>query len=98
MRSRTGSRMRRASSGSRSASSSLLPFRSANRTVTCLRSPSRAPRVLAPDGAPSPGVAGPVALPSAVLARLVLRPPPAELQALLDAVGAGRPLYLFLRE
>jgi hypothetical protein len=26
------------------------------------------------------------------------RPPPAELQALLDAVGAGRPLYLFLRE
>ncbi len=26
------------------------------------------------------------------------RPPPAELQALLDALGAGRPLYLFLRE
>ncbi len=26
------------------------------------------------------------------------RPPPAELQALLDTVGAGHPLYLFLRE
>ncbi len=39
---RTGSRTRRASSGSRSASSSIEPFRSAKRTVTCLRSPSRA--------------------------------------------------------
>jgi len=26
------------------------------------------------------------------------QPPPAELQAVLHAVGAGRPLYLFLRE
>ena len=26
------------------------------------------------------------------------QPPPTELQALLDAVSAGRPLYLFLRE
>src|SRR2546425_619076 len=42
MCSRTGSRSLRASSGSRSASSSIEPFRSANRTVTCLRSPSRA--------------------------------------------------------
>ena len=32
----------RASSGSRSASSSIEPLRSAKRTVTCLRSPSRA--------------------------------------------------------
>jgi pimeloyl-ACP methyl ester carboxylesterase len=38
----TGSRIFRASSGSRSASSSIEPLRSANRTVTCLRSPSRA--------------------------------------------------------
>src|SRR5438105_4456410 len=44
MRSSTGSRMLRASSGSRSASSSIEPLRSANRTVTCLRSPSRAAR------------------------------------------------------
>jgi hypothetical protein len=42
MRSTTGSRILRASSGSRSASSSIEPFRSANSTVTCLRSPSRA--------------------------------------------------------
>ena len=41
MCSRTGSRSWRASSGSRSASSSMEPFRSANSTVTCLRSPSR---------------------------------------------------------
>ena len=32
------------SSGSRSASNSMDPFRSANSTVTCLRSPSRALR------------------------------------------------------
>ena len=32
----------RASSGSRSASNSIEPFISANNTVTCLRSPSRA--------------------------------------------------------
>src|SRR5262249_39731808 len=32
----------RASSGSRSASNSIEPFRSAKSTVTCLRSPSRA--------------------------------------------------------
>src|SRR5262245_19469199 len=38
----TGSRILRASSGSRSASSSIEPLRSANRTVTCLRSPSKA--------------------------------------------------------
>src|SRR5262245_11866985 len=42
MSSRTGSRILRASSGSRSASSSMDPLRSAKRTVTCLRSPSRA--------------------------------------------------------
>jgi hypothetical protein len=36
----TGSRSRRASSGSRSASSSIEPLRSAKRTVTCLRSPA----------------------------------------------------------
>src|SRR5262249_42904834 len=36
--------MARASSGSRSASSSIDPLRSANSTVTCLRSPSRAAR------------------------------------------------------
>src|SRR5690242_5718811 len=42
MRSRTGSRILRASSGSRSASSSIEPLRSANSTVTCLRSPSSA--------------------------------------------------------
>src|SRR6266481_2071443 len=42
MCSRTGSRSLRASSGSRSASSSIDPLRSANRTVTCLRSPSKA--------------------------------------------------------
>src|SRR5216684_1952160 len=42
MCSRTGSRSLRASSGSRSASSSIEPLRSAKRTVTCLRSPSRA--------------------------------------------------------
>src|SRR3989442_13046499 len=39
---RTGSRILRASSGSRSASSSIEPLRSANRTVTCFRSPSSA--------------------------------------------------------
>src|SRR5262245_32075924 len=39
---RTGSSILRASSGSRSASSSIEPLRSANSTVTCLRSPSRA--------------------------------------------------------
>src|SRR4029453_1386896 len=44
MRSSTGSRMRPASSGSRSASSSMEPFMSAKRTVTCLRSPSMAAR------------------------------------------------------
>src|SRR5215471_107887 len=38
----TGSRMARASSGSRSASNSIEPLRSAKSTVTCLRSPSRA--------------------------------------------------------
>src|SRR5215467_4986763 len=42
IRSRTGSRILRASSGSRSASSSMEPLRSAKSTVTCLRSPSRA--------------------------------------------------------
>src|SRR5713101_3478101 len=42
IRSSTGSRSLRASSGSRSASSSIEPFRSAKSTVTCLRSPSRA--------------------------------------------------------
>src|SRR5262249_34452266 len=42
MCSRTGSRILRASSGSRSASSSIEPLRSAKSTVTCLRSPSRA--------------------------------------------------------
>src|SRR5262249_30266707 len=41
MCSSTGSRSFRASSGSRSASSSIEPLRSANSTVTCLRSPSR---------------------------------------------------------
>src|SRR5204862_7518727 len=35
-----GSRIRRASSGSRSASSSIELLRSAKRTVTCFRSPS----------------------------------------------------------
>src|SRR5439155_8009974 len=43
MCSSTGSRSLRASSGSRSASSSIEPFRSAKSTVTCFRSPSRAP-------------------------------------------------------
>src|SRR4030095_2743868 len=38
----TGSRSFLASSGSRSASSSMEPLRSAKRTVTCFRSPSRA--------------------------------------------------------
>jgi hypothetical protein len=38
----TGLTSLRASSGSRSASSSIEPLRSAKRTVTCLRSPSRA--------------------------------------------------------
>jgi len=42
MCSRTGSRSLRASSGSRSARSSIEPLRSAKSTVTCLRSPSRA--------------------------------------------------------
>src|SRR5215510_3755485 len=42
MCSSTGSRIFRASSGSRSASSSIEPFRSAKSTVTCLRSPSSA--------------------------------------------------------
>src|SRR5215510_7400716 len=42
MYSRTGSRILRASSGSRSASSFIEPLRSAKSTVTCLRSPSRA--------------------------------------------------------
>jgi hypothetical protein len=42
MRSSTGSRSLRASSGSRSASNSIESLRSAKRTVTCLRSPSRA--------------------------------------------------------
>src|SRR3984893_2578510 len=41
-RSRTGSRILRASSGSRSSSSSIEPLRSAKSTVTCLRSPSMA--------------------------------------------------------
>src|SRR5262245_55811354 len=44
MCSSTGSRSFRASSGSRSARSSIEPFRSAKRTVTCLRSPSSAAR------------------------------------------------------
>ena len=39
-----GSRSCRASSGSRSPSNSIDPFRSANSTVTCLRSPSSAVR------------------------------------------------------
>src|SRR2546429_2484077 len=39
---RTGSRILRASSGSRSESSSSERLRSANRTVTCFRSPSSA--------------------------------------------------------
>ena len=39
-----GSRSWRASSGSRSARSSIEPLRSANSTVTCLRSPSSALR------------------------------------------------------
>src|SRR5262249_56512901 len=42
MCSSTGSRILRASSGSRSASNSIEPLRSAKRTVTCLRSPSSA--------------------------------------------------------
>jgi len=42
MRVSTGSRSFRTSSGSRSASSSIEPLRSVKRTVTCLRSPSRA--------------------------------------------------------
>src|SRR5262245_57108404 len=42
MCSSTGSRILRASSGSRSASSSIEPLRSAKSTVTCLRSPSSA--------------------------------------------------------
>src|SRR5215831_2774 len=42
MCSSTGSRILRASSGSRSASSSIEPLRSAKSTVTCFRSPSRA--------------------------------------------------------
>src|SRR5207249_12280400 len=42
MSSRTGSSSLRASSGSRSPRSSIEPLRSAKRTVTCLRSPSRA--------------------------------------------------------
>src|SRR5215470_9498358 len=42
IRSSTGSSSLRASSGSRSASSSIEPLRSAKSTVTCLRSPSRA--------------------------------------------------------
>src|SRR5262249_21006492 len=42
MRSRTASSSRRASSGSRPARSSIEPLRSANSTVTCLRSPTRA--------------------------------------------------------
>src|SRR6059036_2413302 len=41
MRSRTASSSRRASSGSRSARSSIEPLRSAKSTVTCLRSPTR---------------------------------------------------------
>src|SRR5215475_9800704 len=44
IRSSTGSRSFLASSGSRSASSSIEPLTSAKRTVTCLRSPCRAPR------------------------------------------------------
>src|SRR3972149_2021589 len=43
MCSRTGSRSLRASSGSASASNSIEPLRSANSTVTSLRSPSNAP-------------------------------------------------------
>src|SRR5215813_12394428 len=42
IRSSTGSRSFRASSGSRSASNSIEPLRSAKSTVTCLRSPSSA--------------------------------------------------------
>jgi hypothetical protein len=45
------------------------------RQTTGRRHRARTPRALAHDGAPGPGVAGPVALPSAVLARLVLLPP-----------------------
>src|SRR6266436_4997505 len=41
MNASTGSRIVRASSGSRSAKSSIELFTSAKRTVTCLRSPSR---------------------------------------------------------
>src|SRR5438309_302311 len=44
MRSSSGSRILRASSGSRSASSSIEPLTSAKSTVTCLRSPSSAVR------------------------------------------------------
>src|SRR2546428_10671706 len=44
IRSSTGSRILRASSGSRSASNSLEPLRSAKSTVTCFRSPSSATR------------------------------------------------------
>src|SRR5262249_30474401 len=42
IRPRTSSRRRRASSGSRPASRSIDPFRSAKRIVTCFRSPSSA--------------------------------------------------------
>src|SRR5215475_15461831 len=42
MCSSTGSRIFLASSGSRSANNCMEPFISANSTVTCLRSPSRA--------------------------------------------------------
>jgi len=44
MHSNTGSRSCRASSGSRSARSSIEPLRSANSTVTCFRSPASALR------------------------------------------------------
>ena len=59
---------------------------------------ARGPGALARDGAPGPGWLAPWHFLRRCWHAWSSRPPPPELQALLDAVGAGRPLYLFLRE
>ena len=55
----------------------------------------RRPPLLAADAAAGARMAGPLELPGALLAGMVDRAPPPELQALLDWVAAGQPLDLF---
>ena len=57
-----------------------------------------APGRLAYNAPTGPRVVGSVELPLALLAGTVQRAPPSELQALLAAVGQGRPLDFYVRD